>query len=199
MSIKLYGPRGGSSLRPHWTLHELGVDYETVNVELSKGEHKMPEFLAINPAGQVPAIDVDGFYLAESIVIAQYLAEKFNPTLLGTPEQKAKGLQWALWIMLNVQIGGLSDMAKPMWTGIPDEAGVEVGRVNVAKNLPILETYLGTHDYLAGDVFTVSDIDGVCTFAYARWAKFDLSTYPNISAWIARCEDRPAYKTAKGE
>lgn len=197
--IKLYGPRGGSSLRPHWTLHELGLDYENVPVELSKGEHKMPEFLAINPAGQVPAIDVDGFYLAESIAIAQYLAEKFNPSLLGTPEQKAKGLQWALWIMLNVQIGGLSKMAMPKFTGVADEAGVEMGRVSVTKNLPVLETYLGSHDYLAGEVFTVSDIDGVCTFTYARWAEFDLSSYPNISAWIARCEERPAYKAAKGE
>jgi len=196
--IKLYGPRGGSSLRVHWTLHELGVDYETVNVELSKGEHKMPEFLAINPAGQVPAIDVDGFYLAESIAIAQYLAEKFNPAFLGSPEQKAKGLQWALWIMLNVQIGGLSKMAAPKWTGVPDEAGVTAGREQVEKHLPTLETYLNTHAYLAGDIFTVSDIDGVCTFAYARWAEFDLSNYPNISAWIERCEARPAYKAAMG-
>lgn len=197
--IKLYGPRGGSSLRAHWTLAELGVDYENVALELSKGEHKQPAFLAINPAGQVPAIDVDGFYLAESIAIAQYLAEKYNPSLLGTPEQKAKGLQWALWIMLNVQVGGLSKMAAPKWTGVADEAGVAAGREIVEKNLPTLEMYLGTHEYLAGDTFTVSDIDGVCTFAYARWAEFDLSSYPNIFAWIARCEDRPAYKTAKGE
>ncbi|OGL96944.1 hypothetical protein A2318_01830 [Candidatus Uhrbacteria bacterium RIFOXYB2_FULL_45_11] len=197
--IKLYGPRGGSSLRAHWTLHELGVDYENIPLELSKGEHKQPEYLAINPAGQVPAIDVDGFFLAESIAIAQYLAEKYNPSLLGTQEQKAKGLQWALWIMLSVQVGGLSDMSRPKWTGIPDEAGVAAGRAQVEKNLPILETYLGANEYLAGNAFTVSDIDGVCTFAYARWAEFGLTNYPNISAWIERCEDRPAYKAAKGE
>ncbi len=199
MSIKLYGSRGGSSLRPHWTLAELGIDYENVPLELSKGEHKLPAFLAINPAGQVPAIDVDGFYLAESIAIAQYLAEKYNPTLLGTMEQKAKGLQWALWIMLNIQVGGLSPMAMPKWTGVPDEAGVAAGRALVEKNAPTLEAYLGANQYLAGDTFTVSDIDGVCTFAYAQWAEFDLSVYPNISAWIARCEARPAFKVAKGE
>ena len=199
MSIKLYGPRGGSSLRPHWTLHELGLDYESIAIDFAKGEHKGPEYLAINPAGQVPAIEVDGFVLAESIAISQFLAEKYNPELLGNMEQKAKGLQWALWIMLNVQIGGLSAMAAPKFTGVPDEAGVEKGRTNVTKHLPILETYLGTHDYLAGDVFTVSDIDGVCTFTYAKWAEFDLSSYPNISAWMERCESRPAYKAAKGE
>ncbi|MEK7615419.1 MAG: glutathione binding-like protein, partial [Patescibacteria group bacterium] len=58
---------------------------------------------------------------------------------------------------------------------------------------------LGTRSYLAGDQFTIADINGVSTFAYARWAEYDLSSYPNISAWIARCEERPAYKAAKGE
>ncbi len=199
MSIKLYGPRGGSSLRPHWVLHELGVDYEAVSVDFKTGEHKSPPFLAMNPAGQVPVIEVDGFYLAESLAIAQYLVEKYNPALLGNPEQKAKGLQWALWIMLNVQVAGLSKMASPKFTGVPDEAGVEAGRAAVAKYLPILETYLGQHEYLAGDTFTVSDIDGVVAFGYNAWAEFDMKPFPNVLAWIARCEDRPAYKAAKGE
>lgn len=199
MSIKLYGPRGGSALRPHWTLHELGIAYEAVAVDFKAGEHKSPAFLAMNPAGQVPVIEVDGFYLAESIAIAQYLAEKFNPSFLGAPEQKAKGLQWALWIMLNVQAGGLSKMAMPKFTGVADDEGVEIGRAHVAKHLPILETYLGAHEYLAGDVFTISDIDGVVTFGYNAWAGFDMTPFPNVLAWIARCEDRPAFKAAKGE
>ena len=199
MSIKLYGPRGGSALRAHWALQELGIDYEAVSVDFKTGEHKSPAFLAMNPAGQVPVIEVDGFYLAESIAIAQYLAEKFNPAFLGNAEQKAKGLQWALWIMLNVQSGGLSKMAMPKFTGVADEAGVEAGRASVAKNLPVLEAYLGEHEYLAGDIFTVSDIDGAVTFGYNAWAEFDMKPFPNVLAWIARCEDRPAFKVAKGE
>ena len=200
MSIVLYGPRGGSSLRPHWALHELGLSYEAKEIELSKGEHKTPEYLAINPAGQVPAMNVDGFLLAESLAMTHYLAQKYNPALLGsTPEEQAKGLQWSLWILLKIQEKGFSKLLMPKWTGVADDAGVAAGKEQLVRELPLLESQLGTRSYLAGDQFTIADINGVSTFAYARWAEYDLSSYPNISAWIARCEERPAYKAAKGE
>ncbi len=194
--ITLYGGRGGSSLRPHWMLNELGLPYETKSVELSKGEHKTPEFLAINPAGQIPAISIDGLALAESTVIAHYLAAKYKPELLGaTLEEQAKGSQWALWILLNVQ-SAFHKILMPKWTGVADDAGIAAGKEKLSQILPTLEAYLGTVTYLAGQNFTVADVNGVTTFTYARMAEYDLSNYPNISAWMARCEDRAAYKAA---
>src|SRR5690349_3893591 len=123
--IKVYGGNVGSSLRVHWMLKELGLAYETIRVDLRNGEHKKPEFLMVNPAGQIPAIDVDGFRLAESVAIAYYLAEKYNPTLLGsTPEIRAKGLQWTLWTILNVQ-KPLLELAMQVWNNAPDEVGAQ--------------------------------------------------------------------------
>ena len=194
--ITLYGGRMGSSLRPHWALCDLGLSYEAKSVDVRGGEQKSSWFLALNPAGQIPVIDVDGFVLAESMAIVQYLAAKYHPKLLGaTLEDQARGMQWALWIMLNVQ-GALSRILMPKWTGVADEAGVEAGKAQLAKHLPILEMYLGTTRYLAGSSFTTSDINGMVALTYARMAEIDLSGYPNVAAWMSQCEAREAYQKA---
>ena len=82
-TIVVYGPRMGSSFRPHWMLAELGLSYETKELDMRSGEHRKPEFLAINPAGQVPVMVYDGFTLPESAAIVHYLAEKHDQSFFG--------------------------------------------------------------------------------------------------------------------
>ncbi len=198
MHITVYGAAAGSSLRVHWMLREAGLDYETKNVDLSKGEHKSPEFLAVNPVGQIPAIDIDGVKMAESYAIAAYLAERFKPELLGTtPEMREQALQWALWAMYNVQKHGL-DLAFMVWRNAPDEAKTATATAALDAILPALETLLGTRPYVAGDSFTVGDIGAVVSLGYARLGGFSFEKYPNIMRWMAACASRPAYLAATG-
>jgi glutathione S-transferase len=76
-AMKLYGFPPTRSIRALWTLRELDVDFEFVNVDPTKGELRRPEFLALNPAGKLPVL-VDGdFVLTESVAIVIYLAEKY--------------------------------------------------------------------------------------------------------------------------
>jgi glutathione S-transferase len=76
-SMELYEFGPTRSIRVRWTLQELGVEFEPVTVNMLAGEHRPPEFLAINPAGKLPAL-VDGdLVLTESIAIVLYLAEKY--------------------------------------------------------------------------------------------------------------------------
>ena len=196
-SIKLYGPRMGSSLRTHWVAAELGTTCETVPVDFSKGEHKGEAFLQINPMGQVPAL-VDGdFKLAESMAICSYMIETAGSDLGGkTAQQRAKAWQWSLWAALNLY-PHRSALASPAGTQQPLAADVEAAaKAGAAKYLPVLNTHLGAQRYMVGDSFTVGDINVATVLAYAAFAKFDLSSYPNVTTWLAGVTDRPAYAKA---
>lgn len=197
-SIKLYGPRGGSALRTYWVAAEVGATCEAVSVDFSKGEHKGEAFLQINPMGQVPAL-VDGdFKLAESMAIGSYLIEMAGSDLGGkTAQQRAKAWQWSLWGALNLYTH-LSTLASPAWTQQALAPDVEAtAKAGAAKYLAVLETHLGTQRYIAGDSFTVGDINVACILSYAAYSKFDLSSFPAITTWLAGVTDRPAYAKAR--
>src|SRR5262245_62060575 len=75
--MKLYGFAPTRTIRALWMLRELDLDFEYVQVDLTKGEHRRPEFLALNPAGKVPVLVDDDLVLSESVAIVLYLAEKY--------------------------------------------------------------------------------------------------------------------------
>jgi len=75
--MKLYGFAPTRTIRALWMLRELDLDFEYVQVDLTKGEHRRPEFLAVNPVGKVPVLVDDDLVLSESVAIVLYLAEKY--------------------------------------------------------------------------------------------------------------------------
>src|SRR5262252_7029818 len=75
--MRLYEFPPTRSIRVRWTLQELGVDFEAVRVNLAAGEHRQPEFLAINPAGKLPVLVDDDLVLTESVAIVIHLADKY--------------------------------------------------------------------------------------------------------------------------
>lgn len=198
MSFKLYGRNAGSPLRCHWTMHELAIPFEMVALNMQAKEHKGPEYLAINPTGQVPTLDHDGFILAESLAINSYLIEFANSDLGGaSAQERARVWQWSLWTILNVQPELLA-LAMPKWTGTeltPEEDAAI--RTKLSKNLPILEAQLNASKYLASDRFTVADINAATSLGYATYSGFDLSAYPAIVDWLTTVTARPAYLAAK--
>lgn len=196
-NIVMYGPRGGSAFRCYWMLAELGLPHETKLTDtFTTGDHKKPEYLAINPTGQVPAMTYDDFALTESVAITHYLAEKHRPELFGaTPEIRATGFRWELYILLNIQ-HSLATFAYKVWK-MPVTAEMETkATADLARFLPILETWLSTHPYLAGEELTVSDIAARPSFNYAAIGGFSLEAYPSIIAWMKRCEERPSFVAA---
>lgn len=194
--IKLYGPAFGSGFRCHWALTEMNQPFEAVPIDFAAGQLKSPEFLKLNPMGQVPVIDVDGFVLAESIAINHYLCTKFHPELLGTTvEDQAEGLRWSVWLMLNLN-HPMGTLASPMWTKQPVEAEKAADcNEKLGKYLPLLNNHLEGREYILASGFSIADINMRSTFMYASAANIDLSAYPNIVAWIERCSERPSFKT----
>lgn len=198
-TIKLYGPRLGSALRTHWVAAELGTPYENVAVDFSTGEHRGPAFLQINPMGQVPALVEGDFKLAESMAIGSYLIDRAGSDLAGkTAQQRAKAWQWSLWAALNLH-PHLSKLASPAWTGQALAADVEASaKADATKYITVLEAHLGAQKYIAGETFSVGDINVATVVAYAMFAKLDLSSFPNVTKWYAGATDRPAYAKASG-
>jgi len=195
--IKVYGGRMGSSLRTHWMLAELGVDYEQMPLNMREREHKKPEFLAINPTGQVPVL-IDGeTVLSESLAINEYLGLKFNPEMLGmTPAEKAEAWKWSLWAYVNIQ----HKLEEGVYQAIgmrPENAELIAKEVEAVKPyLQILENHLKGKKYLLGDKFSVSDINVGMTMSYAKYSKLEWTDFPNIAAWLKLITERPAYLKA---
>jgi glutathione S-transferase len=107
--MKLYGFPPTRSIRVLWTLRELGVEFEFVNVNLMAGENRRPEFLALNPAGKVPVL-VDGeFVLTESVAIVLYLAEKYTEKNL-LPAGVELRAQVNRWLMFTA-----TELEQPLW------------------------------------------------------------------------------------
>jgi glutathione S-transferase len=106
-SLRIYGVARTRAFRALWMATELGIDYEHVPVEIGDAGARMPEFLAINPNGRLPAIDDDGFVLFESLAITLYLAKKHSSGRLypGTLEGEARAWQWSLWAVTEVDRG----------------------------------------------------------------------------------------------
>ena len=105
--MKLYEFAFTRSIRARWTLQELGVDFEGVTVNMRAGEHRSPQFLAINPAGKLPAL-VDGdLVLTESAAIVWYLAEKYRKFL---PADLAGRAEVNRWLLFTV-----TELEQPLW------------------------------------------------------------------------------------
>jgi glutathione S-transferase len=193
--MKLYGTPPTRALRPLWLLNELGLDYETVPVNIRGGEHLQPEFLAINPFGKVPVL-VDGdVVVAESAAISLYLAERYGggrfvPEAI---EDRAKMYQWVMFLVTEIE--------QPLWrialhTVIYPEAERRPDELPLAERdcrrmLVPLERHLADREFLVGADPSVADFIGAYTLDWADEAGF-LDQSPNLKRFVQRMYERQA-------
>jgi glutathione S-transferase len=179
--LKLYGAARSRAAIIQWYLEELGLPYEFVMLDLQAGEHLQPAYLAINPAGKVPAI-VDGdFRLWESGAILLYLSEKYGGATLSV-EQRAEFAQWTLFANATLGPGVF----------------VEASREREAPRLfGMLDTRLEQQPFLVGDEFTVADVAVGSMLNYIPlMLKLDLSSYPAMTDYMRRLAERPAFQAS---
>ncbi len=181
--LKLYGGTFSRASIVHWYLEELGIPYEFIKLDLQAGEHRQPEYLAINPMGKVPAI-VDGdLQLWESGAILLYLNDKYGK-VQHSLEQRAKMAQWVLFANSTLS------------TGIFVEANREREMPNL---MPPLNEILSRQIFLLGGEFTAADVAVGSILAYIPiMLKLDLSSYPAIYNYTKRLSERPAFKASIG-
>jgi len=192
-AVKLYRhPLSGHSHRVELMLSLLDVPTELVFVDLMKGAHKTPEFLALNRFGQVPVIDDDGTVLADSNGILVYLASKYGngQWLPSDPVEQAKVQRW-----LSVAAGQIS--SGPATARLITVFGAGYDAADAIKRshalLQVMEDELANSAFLAGDKATVADVAAYTYVAHAPEGNVSLEEYPNVRAWLARVEALPKF------
>lgn len=176
-------------------LEHLDIPYRSVIVSIFEGAGRDPAFLALNPSGRVPVLQLeDGRALAESNAILAYLADG-TPYLPGDPFDRAKVFQWLSFEQENVEsvIGSLRHWRMTGKDANRDPAFVEAKRKGALRTLGILEEQLAQRAFIAGDAYTVADIAIFSYGSLAEDAGIPLAPYPHFRAWIARVASQPGH------
>lgn len=187
--MRVYGDSiSGNCLKVKWTADRLGLSYEWVETDVLKAETRTPEFLALNPAGQVPLVILDdGRPLAQSNAIILHLAET-SALVPQDAYDRAKMLEWMFWeqyshepyvAVARFQVRYLGKPVSELETRL-------VERGNAA--LAVMEAALVKSSFLVGQTISLADIALVAYTRMAGEGGFDLSLYPLIQAWIRRVE-----------
>ena len=199
--MKLHGNAIGSNCRRVTIyLAEKGLDLELVEVDLASGEHKTAAFLARNPAGLIPVLELDdGSYIPESSAIVEYLEDIHpEPSMIGeTPQLRGKvraveriasDLAIIAGTMLQHSYPGFASRIKQV------PAVAEVMRANANQQLSVLEKHIREKTFLVTDRPTIAD---VTLFSFTQAFRVRMNTnltegYPRLSAWYERFEKRPS-------
>ena len=204
MSLILYYAPQTRALRVLWALEELGIPYEKRRLDLSKGEHKTPEYLAINPNGKVPALVVDGQPMFESSAMVIYLGQRFGAEkglwpAAGDPKL-ASALGWVVWEPATVAL----DMFRIVFASsemVPKEqhnaAAATAARTELDKHFGVLEAHLKDREFVMGDGFTFVDLALVNPAMFAKRIGIDLARWPALVRWSESVSSRPALARAR--
>ncbi|WP_434594079.1 glutathione S-transferase [Pseudomonas sp. R4-83] len=192
-AIKLYNfPRSGHAHRVELMLSLLQLPTELIFVDLAKGEHKQPAYLAINSFGQVPAIDDGGVVLADSNAILVYLAQKYGNGrwLPADPVGAARVQRW-----LSAAAGPIAfgPAAARLVTVFGAQLNAEEAIARAHNLLKVMDVELGQNAFLAGAEPSIADVSAYSYIAHAPEGNVTLDDYGNVRAWLARVEALPGF------
>jgi len=202
--MKLYDSfRAPNPRRVRWVMAEKGVtDIEIVDVDLFKGEHKTPEYLAKAGAANVPALELDdGTTITESLAICRYLESVYpEPNLFGRDAKETAVIE--MWTRrAEMMVGNPLMLAvrhshpalAVLETQVPEVA--QDNRATAERALRLFEDQLGRHPFVAGDRITMADIVAIVGIEFARMVKFRLpEDMPNLARWREAMLARDAAK-----
>ena len=194
--MKIYGDkRSGNCYKIKLLAALLGIDHEWVPVDVLAGETRTPAFLAMNPNGKIPTLELDdGRYLAESNAILCYLAE--GSDLLPVDNyNRALVMSWLFFEQYSHEPYIATARFINKYLGLPEDRKAEYAARQPGghKALAVMEQQLLQTSFLVGNTMTIADI---CLYGYTHVAHeggFDLSAYPAITAWLQRVADLPGY------
>ena len=192
--IDLYTAATPNGHKVSIALEELELPYTLKLVDLTKGEQKQPDFLAICPNGRIPAI-VDraegDFAVFESGACLIYLAEKTGRLLPQDAKGRSRVLQWLMF-----QMGGIGPMmgqANVFYRYFPQKLQPAIDRYQgeTRRLFTVLDTHLKDHEYLAGD-YSIADIANWAWVRTHRWSGVEVDGLDHLQRWMDAIRLRPA-------
>eukprot|EP00871_Galdieria_phlegrea_P001048 jgi/Galph1/1944/GphlegSOOS_G589.1 len=164
-----------------WYLKEIGVPLKVITLDLSKQEHKSPEYLHVNPFGLVPALketNGDMWSLFESGAILLYLAEKYDPNYPKDIRKRAELIQWIIFANSTLSVAAFTELGREK---------------QLPSILSTLEGHFLDHEFVLGNQFSVADIalGSYVSFIEQRFPETIESTkYPHLKSYIDRMKSR---------
>ncbi|RCL24125.1 glutathione S-transferase [Pseudomonas sp. AFG_SD02_1510_Pfu_092] len=191
--IKLYNfPKSGHAHRIELMLSLLNLPTELVFVDLAKGAHKQPDFLALNPFGQVPVIDDNGTVIADSNAILVYLAKKYD-TGSWLPEEPAAAARVQRWLSVAAGPLAFGPAAARLVTVFGAAFNTDEVIARAHTLLKVIDAELANRSFLAGDTPTIADVANYSYIAHAPEGNVSLEPYANVRDWLARIEALPGF------
>ena len=190
MTLRIFGdPRSGNCLKVKWVAERLDIPYEWTDVDVMTGDTRTPEFLAMNPAGQVPTVVLeDGRTLAQSNAIMLHLAEG-SDLIPADSYDRARMFEWLFWEQYSHEPYVAVVRFQVAFLGKPlaevEERLVQRGYAAIQR----IEDGLTASPFLVGQSLTLADIALVAYTRVAPEGGFELERYPAVVEWIGRVED----------
>jgi glutathione S-transferase len=187
--MKIYGDSiSGNCLKVKWTADFLGVSYDWIEVDILKQESRTAEYLAMNPAGQVPAVILDdGRPLAQSNAIILHLAEG-SALIPADAYDRARMYEWLFWEQYSHEPYVAVARFQVAYLGRPvaelESRIVERGEAALAR----MELALSASRFLVGERLTLADVALVAYTRVCHEGGFSLAKYPAVQAWVAAVE-----------
>lgn len=207
--ITIYGVYRSRATRPLWLLGEIGLPFTHVPViqsyrladahaEDAPLNTASPEFLAVNPLGQIPAYAEDGLVLTESLAITLHIA-RCHGGRLGPQDHGETALmeQWSLFAISAIEAPALEITYVQADGGdkTPEgQASIALCAEKLRRPLARLQAHLAGQDWLVADRFTAADINTAECLRYAQGHPSLLCEFPAVKAWLERCQARPAFQ-----
>lgn len=187
--IRIFGDRtSGNCLKILYAVNWLGLETQWIDVDIYNGESRTPAFLARNPTGQVPAVEIkNGEFLSQSNAILLYLAHG-TELLPDDRVTQARVHEWLFWEQYNHEPSIAVVRSDLLFRG-KSQADLDPARVaRGEESLDRMELHLADRNWFVSNAISVADISLIAYTRLAGDGGFDLDTRPSVQNWISRCE-----------
>ena len=195
--MKLYWFWSFNPQKVRLALHELGLAYDLVAVDLFRGQQRHPDFVRLNPHAKVPVLEDGEAVITESNAMLAYLGERERRLWPADAAGKAAALSWLFLEArhLSESVGNLwfNDFVAPQVKIPVSETDRTRGAERIAAPLALVEAQLGKHAFVTGTEFSLVDCCYAPVLDALSLSALDLAPYPNVSAYLARMRLRPAW------